>query len=262
MTKAVFITVRSDSSRLPGKAYKDMIGRPVIEMIMRRAKLVKKADMVVVCTTEREIDDQIVEISKKVGVNYFRGSLDDKLDRWYGAVKKFNIDTFATFDGDDLLCAPELIDLGFEQLEKENLDFLEAPPNLAVGAFTYCIKASALEKVCSIKNTDDTEMMWTYFKDTGLFKVGELKVEDELYLNPDARLTLDYQEDFDFFEIIFKHFDNKDNTVQLKAVMQYLKKHPEVIAINADRAKEWKQNQINKTKLVLKNEQKNIDEVE
>lgn len=252
MTKAVFITVRSDSSRLPGKAYKDMIGKPVIEMIMRRAKLVKNADRVVVCTTERAIDDEIVEIAQKVGVSYFRGSLEDKLDRWYGAVKKFNVETFATFDGDDLLCAPELIDLGFEQIEEEGLDFLKAPDGLAVGAFTYCIKSSALEKVCSIKNTEDTEMMWTYFEDTGLFKVGELKVEDKIYLNPDARLTLDYQEDFDFFETVFKHFNNIDNNISLTKVMEYLNDHPEVVAINADRAKEWKQNQVKKTKLILK----------
>lgn len=252
MTKAVFVTVRSDSSRLPGKAYKDMIGKPVIEMIMKRAKLVKNADMVVICTTERTIDNKIIEIAQNVDVNYYRGSLEDKLGRWHGAVKKFNVDTFATFDGDDLLCAPELIDLGFEQLEEEGLDFLEAPADLAVGAFTYCIKASALKKVCKIKNTKDTEMMWTYFKDTGLFKVGELKVKDKIYLNTDARLTLDYQEDFDFFENIFKHFNNTENDIPLKDVMEYLNAHPEIIAINANRAKEWKQNQISKTNLVLK----------
>lgn len=252
MTKAVFITVRSDSSRLPAKAYKNILGRSVIEMIMKRAKLVKNVDMVVVCTTEREVDNKIIEIAQKIGVNYFRGSLEDKLDRWYGAVKKFNIDIFATFDGDDLLCAPELIDLALEQMEKENLDFLEAPDNLAVGAFTYCIKAKALEKVCLIKNTEDTEMMWTYFKDTGLFKIGKLKIEDTVYLNPDARLTLDYQEDFNFFEVIFKYFNNRENDVSLKEVMKYLNAHPEVIEINANKAKEWRQNQINKTKLVLK----------
>jgi spore coat polysaccharide biosynthesis protein SpsF len=250
--KAVFITVRSDSSRLPGKAYKAILGKPVIEMIMLRAKLVKNADMVVVCTTERSIDDKIVEIARKVGVNYFRGSLNDKLDRWYGAVKQFNIDVIATFDGDDLLCAPELIDSGLVQLEKENLDFLKAPAGLAIGAFTYCIRASALAKVCSIKGSEDTEMMWTYFEDTGLFKVGELKVEEKIYFNTEVRLTLDYQEDFAFFEHLFKHFDNTENDVPLKEAMSYLDEHSEVIQINAGRQKEWKKNQIAKTKLILK----------
>lgn len=252
MNKAIFITVRSDSSRLPGKAYKEILGKPVIEMIMQRAKLTKNANIIVVCTTERNIDDRIIEIAQRAGVDYFRGSLEDKLDRWYGAVKKFNVDLIATFDGDDLLCAPELIDLGFEQMEKEGIDFLKAPPNLAVGAFTYCIRSTALEKVCSIKDTEDTEMMWTYFEDTGLFKIDELRVEDKIYFNPDARLTLDYQEDFDFFENIFKYFNNVENSVSLRDVMSYLNEYPEIIKINSKKQKEWRQNQMNKTKLVLK----------
>jgi spore coat polysaccharide biosynthesis protein SpsF (cytidylyltransferase family) len=252
MKRAVFITVRSDSSRLQNKAYKKILGKPVIEMIMRRAKLSKNADMVVVCTTERSIDDRIVEIAQNVNVQYFRGSLEDKLDRWYGAVKQFNVDIFATFDGDDLLCAPELIDMGLEQLESEKLDFLKAPPNLAVGAFTYCIRSSALEKVCSIKDTEDTEMMWTYFEDTGLFKVGELKVEDKIFFNDEVRLTLDYIEDLRFFEHLFEHFNNIENDVSLKLVMEYLNDRPDIVALNSFRQREWKQNQINKTHLEIK----------
>lgn len=250
--KAIFITVRSDSSRLPNKTFKEILGCPVIEMIIKRAKLSKNADMVVVCTTERSIDDRIVDITKNCEVQCFRGSLNDKLERWNGAVKKFEVDIIATFDGDDLLCSPELIDSAFEQIENEKLDFMKSPDGLACGAFTYCIRARALEKVCQIKNTEDTEMMWTYFEDTGLFKVGELKIEDKIYINPDIRLTLDYQEDFDFFEKIFTHFKNIHNDIHLKTVLEYLTEHPEIIAINSAKQQEWKQNQINKTKLVLK----------
>lgn len=252
MKKGIFITVRSDSSRLPNKAHKEICGSTVLEMIIKRAKLAKKPDIVIVCTTEREVDNNIVEIAKKQGVQYFKGSLNDKLARWLGAARNFKLDCFATFDGDDLLCAPELIDLGLVQLEKDGVDFLEAPQNLAVGAFTYCIKVSALKKVCEIKNSEDTEMMWTYFKDTGLFKTGILNVEDEIYLNPNVRLTLDYPEDFDFFKAIFKHFNNVNNTVELKDVMKYLTEYPEVIKINEFRAKEWRQNQSDKMKLILK----------
>lgn len=208
--------------------------------------------MVVVCTTERQIDDKISEISKKYEVQCFRGSLNDKLERWNGAANKFGIDLIATFDGDDLLCSHELIDLAFEQIVKEGLDFIKSPDGLVCGAFTYCFTSKALEKVCCIKNTDDTEMMWTYFEDTGLFKVGELKLDDKIYFNPDIRLTLDYQEDFDFFEKVFTHFVNYENDIPLRTVLNYLKEHQEIIAINSARQQEWKQNQINRTKLILK----------
>jgi spore coat polysaccharide biosynthesis protein SpsF (cytidylyltransferase family) len=250
--RAIFITVRSDSSRLPNKAYREILGVPVIEMIIKRARLSKNANMVVVCTTERQIDDKISEIAKNCEVQCFCGSLNDKLERWNGAANKFEIDLIATFDGDDLLCSPELIDLAFEQIENEQLDYMKSPDGLVCGAFTYCFTSKALEKVCYIKNTEDTEMMWTYFEDTGLFKVGTLKVNDKIYINPDIRLTLDYQEDFDFFEKVFTHFGNYENDIPLKTVLEYLDGHPEIIAINSVKQKEWRQNQINKTKLLLK----------
>ena len=254
--RAIFITVRSDSSRLPNKAYKEILGTPVIEMIIKRAKLSKSANIVIVCTTERQIDDKIQEIAKKCGVQCFRGSLNDKLERWNGAVNAFGVDIIATFDGDDLLCSPELIDLAFEQINRENLDFIKSPDGLACGAFTYCIRAKALEKVCQIKNTQDTEMMWTYFEDTGLFKVGELQVDDKIYYNNNVRLTLDYQEDFDFYENLFTYFKNFQNDIPLKTALEYLNEHPEIIAINSAKQQEWKQNQIKKTKLVLREELK------
>ena len=79
-----------------------------------------------------------------------------------------------TADGDDLFCEPELIDLAFEQYEGSRPDFIEAA-NVVCGAFTYGIKTAALLRVCEIKDTDDTEMMWVYFKETGIFEVEDLR---------------------------------------------------------------------------------------
>ena len=90
-------------------------------------------------------------LQPKNGAKVFRGSLEDKLDRWYGAVQHFGLDAFVTMDGDDLFCDPSLMTEGAKQLEAGGYDFLKAPADLACGAFTYAIKASALAKVCSIK---------------------------------------------------------------------------------------------------------------
>ncbi len=252
MKSAIFITVRSDSSRLPNKALLPILGKPAILMVMLRAQLVKNADAIVVCTTERSIDDAIVSLAQECGVLYYRGSLDDKLDRWLGAAKKWEIDCFVTMDGDDLLCDPELMEMGIEQLQSSNADFIEAPPGLICGSFTYGIKTPALEKVCCIKGTDDTEMMWVYFKDTGLFNVSTLEVADAVFYESDIRLTLDYAEDLAFFNAIFTHFDCVDNDVSLRTIVPYLKDNPEIIKINAFRHQDWAANQQRKTKLVLK----------
>lgn len=252
MKKAVFITVRSDSTRLPGKALKEILGKPTIEHVILRAKRVRNVDQVVLCTTERPVDDGIAEIAQRCGVSCFRGSMEDKLVRWLGAAEKFGIDVFATFDGDDLLCEPELIEWGIEQMAAEGLDFMKAPKDLICGSFTNCIRVTALKRVCEIKDTEDTEMMWVYFEDTGLFKTGELKVKDSVYLDPSIRLTLDYPEDFEFFKNIMEHFASKDNGTSLREIIKYLSANPEVKKLNYFRQQDYLSNQKKKTKLVLK----------
>lgn len=229
-----------------------ILGKPTIEMVIQRAKLVKTASAVVVCTTERSIDDGIANLATICGVECYRGSLEDKLERWMGAARQFDVDFFVTMDGDDLLCDPELMELGLKQIADSNLDFIEAPDGLIVGAFTYAIKRDALQKVCEIKGTKDTEMMWVYFKETGFFETGHLVGADRIFFDRNIRLTLDYQEDFDFFNAIFTAFDCGLNNIPLREIIPFLHTHPELIAINAFRHKDWADGQKKQTKLVLK----------
>ena len=252
MKKALFITVRMGSSRLTDKAFRDILDKPVLEHIILRAKLAKEFDDVIVCTSEREVDNQIEELALKNGVKVFRGSLEDKLERWNGAAKKFGIDYIVTFDGDDLFCDPYLLDLRSRQIQASRYDFIEAPAGLITGAFTYAFTASALKKVCEIKDSDDTEMMWTYFKDSGYFRTGILQNIDAIYFSDTIRMTLDYPEDFDFFSKIFEHFKCDNNDVPLREIVEFLNENTDIPKINYERQKDFLENQRKRTKLVLK----------
>jgi len=187
-----------------------------------------------------------------MSIDCYRGSLKDKLMRWLGAAEKFGLDYFVTFDGDDLFCDPELIGLAVDQMAGRGLDFMEAPSGLRYGAFTYCIAVPALKRVCEIKDTDDTEMMWVYFTKTGLFKTGELKVDDPSFFHNDVRMTLDYKEDLNFFKRVFEEFETNNNDVPLRKILELIGRKKEIPKINYFREKEFAQNQINKTKLILK----------
>lgn len=252
MKKGIFITIRKDSSRLPNKAVREILGHPVMELIIKRAKLAKNFDAVIICTTTRPIDDEIEEIAKRNGALVYRGSLHDKLERWNGAAKAFGIDYIVTFDGDDLFCEPKLLDMGAEQIETRGLDFIEAPQGLICGAFTYAFTAKALDKVCEIKASEDTEMMWTYFKDSGLFNTGVLENVPAIYFSDEIRSTLDYPEDFEFYTNIFEHFQCEENDVDLADIVKYLREHPEIAKINIGRQQEFLANQQAKMHLVLK----------
>lgn len=252
MNRAIFITVRKDSSRLPSKCTREILGQPVLQLIVKRALLAKNFNEVIVCTTTRDLDDEVVEIAERNGAKTFRGSLDDKLARWNGAATQYGVDYIVTFDGDDLFCDPKLLDMGADQIVSRCLDFIEAPAGLICGAFTYAFTAKALKKVCEIKASEDTEMMWTYFKDSGLFQCGTLEGVEPVYYNERIRATLDYPEDFEFFTKIFEHYNCVNNDVGLDIIAEYLNQHPEIADINIARQAEFLANQKAKTHLELK----------
>jgi spore coat polysaccharide biosynthesis protein SpsF len=249
--KAIFITVRTGSTRLPQKCLLKINNKPTIEYLIRRVKKSRLADLIALCTTHLKEDDVLCEIAKQHGIKWFRGPVKDKLMRWLQAVEKFGIDFFVTADGDDLFCEPELIDSAFKQYEKNHPDFIESD-GLVCGAFSYGIKASALKKVCEIKDTDDTEMMWVYFTKTGLFKTEVLQNVPKIYKKPHIRMTLDYEDDFKLFEKIIMHFAGKKDYFSLRDVLNFLDNNPEVIKINQHLQQQFINHQKSKTKLIVK----------
>ena len=252
MYNGIFITVRTGSTRLPNKALIQINGKTTIEHLIDRVKRVYLPDVkVVLCTTLLPEDDVLCEIAKKNSIEYYRGSVEDKLDRWLGACVEHNIDFFVTADGDDLFCDPGLIDHAIRQYQQslKKIDFIRAP-GLICGAFTYGIKRSALEKVCEIKDSDNTEMHWVYFEDTGLFNVHNLQNVPEQYKRNDIRMTLDYEDDLKFFTNVIEHFG--EQTFGLLAIIYYINENPEVAKINIHLEEQWAKNQKEKTTLKLK----------
>lgn len=229
-----------------------ILEKQTIELVILRAKKLKKIDDIILCTTDRPIDDNMVKISEKYGIKYFRGSLEDKLERWLGAAHKYNIEFFITMDGDDLFCDPELMSISIDQMETSDCDFIKAPDGLIIGSFTYCLKTRALEKVCNIKDTNDTEMMNVYFENTGLFKVCNLNIDDSIFFDDEIRLTLDYPEDFEFFTKVFEGLNCQNNDIPIRDIVKFLRKNPDTISINSSRKQDFLKNQQRKTKLLLK----------
>lgn len=252
MNNAIFITVRTSSTRLPKKCLLEINGIRVINHLITRLKQCKIADGIILCTTTNVEDNILCEIAENADINYFRGSENDKLDRWQQAAKKYNVECIVTADGDDVFCEPILIDMAFKQLNTTNIDFIEEKPGAfaPVGAFSYAFKVSALNKVCEIKNTDDTEMMSVYFTDTGLFSIDTLHNIPKEFNRPEIRMTLDYEDDFKFFKNVIENISLKEYT--LYDIISYIDKNIDVIQINQHLNKDFLENQKRKRKLIIK----------
>ena len=249
MKKAILITVRTGSTRLPQKALLEINGKSTIVHLINRLKQSKLANDIILCTTTLKEDNVLEDIAIANGINYYRGSITDKLERWKGACEKYNIESFVTADGDDLFCDPSLIDLAFEQLESTNVDFIKCD-NIICGAFTHGIKYNMLKKVCEYKGTDETEMHWVYFENIDGCVIKQLNGVPKKYFREDIRMTLDYEEDFQFFSTIINHFNQ--NKFGLDEIIYYIEQNPEVAKLNIHLKDIWATNQKNKTKLILK----------
>ena len=264
--KAIFITVRTGSTRFPAKCLKWVGNKRAIELVIDRVKRSKRAQQIVLCTTWLPDDDILCSIARENGIEFRRGSTEDKLMRWKGATIQHDVDFFVTADGDDLLCDPELIDLAFGQYDRNGSDFIEAP-NVPCGAFTYGISTAALKRVCEIKDTDDTEMMVPYFREIGkfgspragyknpfvwkpMFRFEQLENVPSVLQRPEIRMTLDYPDDLKFFDNIYSNFD--DTSFTLRDVIAYLDANPEVIDINKYLQEKYLANQKLMTRMVLK----------
>lgn len=248
MSNAILITVRSNSKRLPNKALLKINNKHTIEYVIERAKKSKLADQVVLCTTSLPEDKILCEIAESHKIKYFCGSENDKLERWLQACKKFEVDFFVTADGDDLFCEPLLMDLAFDQHMKSGDEFIECK-NIICGAFTYGISHTSLQKACDLKGSDDTEMMWVYFTETGIVNPISLFNVPEIFLRDDIRMTLDYPDDLKFFKNLV---DALGENCNLHDIVRYIDDNPEVSKINYYLQEQWAENQKNNTTLVIK----------
>ena len=79
MKSAIFITVRSKSTRLPNKCYMQIRNKPTIQYVIDSAKKSKLSDLIVLCTTKNEEDDHLCQLAKENDIEFFRGSEKDKL---------------------------------------------------------------------------------------------------------------------------------------------------------------------------------------
>jgi len=235
--KAIFITVRTGSTRLPNKSILKIKDKFTIEYVIDNVKKSKYADMVVLCTTELKEDKILCSIAEKNGINFYCGSELNKFERWQEACERFDIDFFVTADGDDLFYDAGLADLCFEQI-KDN-DFIDGQ-----GLYNdvYGMKSSILKTILDIPTETNVEPheIVEFLKNTKL-RVKKLIDVPDIYKKKNIRMTLDYEDDFKFFSTVI---ENLKLDFSIKNVLNYIDDNPHIRDINYGREIDWKNNQL------------------
>ena len=251
MKVGYLITGRLKSTRLPKKLLLEIKGKPIISHMIDRLKLTTKVDEIIICTSTNDQDRPLEDIAKQNGVECYFGDPDDVLVRLLAAADKYNLDYILNITADCPFVDPEYADKIVEKFVETNADLIRQF-DLPHGVFSYGIKVDALRKVVDIKDSTDTEVWGRYFVDTGIFNVLDLDVENKKHNRPGLRMTLDYQEDFDFFQVIFDALYVDSKVFSLTEILDLLDRRPEIININKNCGSKFKKRFISQSESKLK----------
>lgn len=229
------IQARLGSTRFPKKVFANLEGQPLIWHVINRLKHSKKIDKIVLATTDSIIDDELAAWAKNEGVDFFRGSETNVLERYYLAAKFFNAKVIVRITADDPFKDPIIIDEVITKLLYEKLDFAynNSPPTFPEGLDTEVFTYEALEKAfLSSKDDFEKEHVTQYFYRNSIDFV---QANYSYFTNlSHLRWTIDTELDYQMVKKIYNLLYKENKIFLMDDIIKLLSVHPEISEINRD----------------------------
>ena len=239
----IVLTVRFGSSRLPGKCllpFSSSLNQneTVLEHVINRAE--SETRRIIVCTGESSTNDAIVETCKKKNVEYFRGSENNKIKRWYESFKYFNLKWAHFVDVDDpFFCNSELDESIQNFLSTQKVVISTDKSRSGNASVGMTLSAEHLSRMYNtVGHVDEFEMVDNLISD--LFGSETEEIESLDPIPTGTRLTLDYFEDYLALSLIKIGLSTKATRLD---VGNFLTRNPWILEINSSKNVEWKKRQ-------------------
>lgn len=237
MKIGAIIQARTGSSRLPKKVLMDLCGETVLWHVVQRVSQSKKINQIIIATTDKEEDAKIVDEAKRIGVDFFRGSEEDVLSRYYFAAKENEIDLVVRITSDCPLIDPHVVDEIIGKVESgvylvatnggNDLSKRRYPRGLDVEAFTFDLLERAYFNAKE-KYQREHVTPYLYENETSVFYDTD---HEDLSSH---RWTLDTKEDYKLISIVYNSLYKGKHSFYLDEIISFIQKHPEIAEINKD----------------------------
>ena len=201
------VQARTGSSRLPGKVMKLVAGRPLIEILIKRLSASKRINKIILATSRRKENDELVNHVEQLGIDVYRGSESDVLDRFYQVAIKYHLESIVRITGDCPIIDPEVVDAVIEQYEITGADYASNiepptwPDGLDVEVFSFVALSIAWNRT---NNRFGREHVTPYIRNSNNFTKANLANKQDL---SSERWTVDEPQDLEVIRNIVEHFD-------------------------------------------------------
>lgn len=227
------LQARYSSSRLPGKVLRPLLEKPMLYRQIERIKQARRIDALVVATSTAPSDDAIEAMCVDYGLQCYRGSLDDVLDRFYQAATKFKADHVVRLTGDCPLCDPSLIDQVIEKHVGGGFDYTSnvLPPTYPDGLDIEIFRYTALKAAWTeAKLTSEREHVTPFIHgQPKRFAQGSVQGTRNL---SHLRWTVDDPADFELVEKIYQSLYPKSPKFTTQDVLNFLEANKELMDLN------------------------------
>ncbi|MGE7950567.1 cytidylyltransferase domain-containing protein [Lysinibacillus xylanilyticus] len=234
MIVTAIIQARMGSTRLPGKILKEVNSKPLLAYQLERISHSNWIDKVVIATTLAPKDDIIVEFCENYGVDYYRGSEDDVLSRYYEAAEQYGGDIIVRLTSDCPIIDPDIVDETIQCFFNNDYDYVSNTIERTYprGLDTEVFSKAALKrawKEATLKRDKEHVTPFMY-SNPEIFNLGYIKNKQDY---SQYRWTVDTAEDFELIELILKELYQENNMFYMSDVIELLKKYPKWIELNA-----------------------------
>jgi spore coat polysaccharide biosynthesis protein SpsF len=166
MRVVAVVLARLDSTRLPGKALRTVSGRPLVDYVVSAVRAADAVDDVVLATTDRPVDDELVRWAEANAVQVHRGSASNVAERFLGALEGSGADAGIRVNGDSPLHRPGLLSSGCEVWRAGRADLVTNVAGLTwpAGLSIEVVSRPAMRTaVAEISSEEDREHVTRYF---------------------------------------------------------------------------------------------------
>jgi spore coat polysaccharide biosynthesis protein SpsF len=233
MNIAIIIQARLGSTRLPNKILLDFHnGKCILEILYERLSL-NNGYRTIIATTVNPKDDILVDFCKKRGIDFFRGSEDNVLERFIEAARQFDVTHIIRVCSDNpFIYAKDINRLSKMLSQYSNTDYIsfkirEVPSILT--HYGFWAELVSLQALCVAAESNDNktkEHVTNYiYKNADKFNIKWLETSKVIEKNMNIRLTVDTVDDFINAQSIYKI---TGELFEPESIIEIINKMPEI----------------------------------